>query len=271
VQKAHAELEFRRATIERQRRLLAQHIVSQDDFDASTNQHAQAVSQLALEEASVKEAEASLAEARVNLDYCDIISPVDGVVLSRSVDIGQTVAASFQTPTLFVIAGDLTKMQVDTNVSESDIGEVREGQDARFVVDAYPDRVFHGVVSQVRNDPLIVLNVVTYDVIVEVDNSDLALKPGLTATVTIVAGEKEDVLTVPLRALRFRPRDQEQDGSGSGDNDDGPSVHVLENGTLKRVAVEVGMRSDDSAEISSTALRSGERVALAYRRRDELH
>jgi HlyD family secretion protein len=122
VQKAHAELEFRRATIERQRRLLAQHIVSQDDFDASTNQHAQAVSQLALEEASVKEAEASLAEARVNLDYCDIISPVDGVVLSRSVDIGQTVAASFQTPTLFVIAGDLTKMQVDTNVSESDIG-----------------------------------------------------------------------------------------------------------------------------------------------------
>jgi HlyD family secretion protein len=271
VQKAHAELEFRRATIDRQRRLLAQHIVSQDDFDASTNQHAQAVSQLALEEASVQEAEAALAEARVNLDYCDIISPVDGVVLSRSVDIGQTVAASFQTPTLFVIAGDLTKMQVDTNVSESDIGEVREGQIARFVVDAYPDRVFHGVVSQVRNDPLIVLNVVTYDVIVEVDNSDLALKPGLTATVTIVAGEKEDVLTVPLRALRFRPRDQEQDGSGSGDNEDGPSVHVLENGTLKRVAVEVGMRSDDAAEISSTALRSGERVVLAYRRRDELH
>jgi HlyD family secretion protein len=116
-----------------------------------------------------------------------------------------------------------------------------------------------------------VLNVVTYDVIVEVDNSDLALKPGLTATVTIVAGEKEDVLTVPLRALRFRPRDQEQDGSGSGDNEDGPSVHVLENGTLKRVAVEVGMRSDDAAEISSTALRSGERVVLAYRRRDELH
>jgi HlyD family secretion protein len=271
VQKAHAELDFRRATIDRQRRLLAQHIVSQDDFDASTNQHAQAVSQLALEEASVQEAEAALAEARVNLDYCDIISPVDGVVLSRSVDIGQTVAASFQTPTLFVIAGDLTKMQVDTNVSESDIGEVREGQIARFVVDAYPDRVFHGVVSQVRNDPLIVLNVVTYDVIVEVDNSDLALKPGLTATVTIVAGEKEDVLTVPLRALRFRPRDQEQDGSGSGDNEDGPSVHVLENGTLKRVAVEVGMRSDDAAEISSTALRSGERVVLAYRRRDELH
>jgi HlyD family secretion protein len=271
VQKARAELDFRRANIERQRRLLAQHIVSQDDFDAATNQHAQATSQLALEEASVREAEAALAEARVNLDYCDIISPVDGVVLSRNVDIGQTVAASFQTPTLFVIAEDLTEMQVDTNVSESDIGEVREGQDARFVVDAYPDRVFRGVVSQVRNDPLIVLNVVTYDVIVEVDNSDLALKPGLTATVTIVAGEKDDVLTVPLRALRFRPRDHEQDGSGSSEYGDGPSVHVLDDGTLKRVPVEVGMRSEDSAEVSSPALRSGDRVVLAYRRRDELH
>jgi HlyD family secretion protein len=271
VQKARAELAFREANIERQRRLLAKHIVSQDDFDAATNQHAQAVSQIALEEASVEEAKAAVAEARVNLDYCDIVSPVDGVVLSRSIDSGQTVAASFQTPTLFVIAEDLTKMQVDTNVSESDIGEVREGQKARFVVDAYPDRVFYGTVSQVRNDPLIVQNVVTYDVIVEVDNSDLALKPGLTATVTIVAGVKEDTLTVPLRALRFRPRHEKGDASGPSNDGEGPSVYVLEEGELKRVAVEVGMRSDDSAEISSNDLRSGDRVVLAYRRHEELH
>lgn len=270
VQKARAELAFRQANIERQRRLLAKSIVSQDDFDAATNQHAQAVSQIALEEASVDEAKASLAEARVNLDYCDIVSPVDGVVLSRSIDIGQTVAATFQTPTLFVIAEDLTKMQVDTNVSESDIGEVREGQTARFVVDAYPDRIFHGTVSQVRNDPLILQNVVTYDVIVEVDNSDLALKPGLTATVTIVAGEKEDALTVPLRALRFRPRHDKPDGSSS-DNGEGPAVHVLDKDGLKRIAVKVGMRSDDSAEIFSQDLRSGDRVVLAYRRHEELH
>jgi HlyD family secretion protein len=270
VQKARAELEFRRANIERQRRLLAQRIVSQDDFDAATNQHAQAESQLVLEEASVKEAEAALAEARVNLDYCDIVSPVDGVVLSRTIDVGQTVAASFQTPTLFIIAEDLTKMQVDTNVSESDIGQVQSGQNARFVVDAYPDRVFHGAVSQVRNDPLIVQNVVTYDVIVEVDNSDLALKPGLTATVTIVAGAKEDVLSVPSRALRFRPRHDELGGSGPGSDGEGPSVYVLDDGELKRIGVEVGMRSEDSAEISSPALRSGDRVVVAYRRREEL-
>jgi HlyD family secretion protein len=270
VEKARAELAFREANIERQRRLLAKHIVSQDDFDAATNQYAQAVSQIALEEASVEEAKASLAEARVNLDYCDIVSPVDGVVLSRSIDTGQTVAASFQTPTLFVIAGDLTKMQVNTNVSESDIGVVREGQNARFVVDAYPDRIFHGTVSQVRNEPLILMNVVTYDVIVEVANSDLALKPGLTATVTIVAGEKEDALTVPLRALRFRPRHDKGDGSNPSDGGEGPSVYVLDEGKLKRVAVEVGMRSDDSAEISTDDLRSGDRVVVAYRRHEEL-
>lgn len=271
VQKAHAELEFREANIERQRRLLAKHIVSQDDFDAATNQYAQAVSQLALEEASVKEAEAALAEARVNLDYCDIVSPVDGVVLSRNIDVGQTVAASFQTPTLFVIAEDLTKMQVDTNVSESDIGEVREGQDARFVVDAYPNRVFHGIVSQVRNDPLIVQNVVTYDVIVAVDNPDLALKPGLTATVTIVAGEKEDVLTVPLRALRFRPRSKGGNETPPSPDGERPAVYVLRDGKPTRIGVEVGMRSEDSAEVSGVNLHSGDRIVLAYRRHEELH
>jgi HlyD family secretion protein len=193
------------------------------------------------------------------------------VVLSRSIDIGQTVAASFQTPTLFVIAGDLTKMQVNTNVSESDIGMVREGQNARFVVDAYPDRIFHGTVSQVRNEPLILTNVVTYDVIVEVANSDLALKPGLTATVTIVSGEKEDALTVPLRALRFRPRHDERSGSNPSDGGEGPSVYVLDEGKLKRVAVEVGMRSDDSADVSTDNLRDGDRVVVAYRRHEELH
>jgi HlyD family secretion protein len=162
-------------------------------------------------------------------------------------------------------------MQVDTNVSESDIGEVREGQSARFVVDAYPERVFCGAVSQVRNDPLIVLNVVTYDVIVEVDNSDLALKPGLTATVTIVTGEKEDVLTVPLRALRFRPRSNEREEAPPSNDGEGPSVYVLRDGEVKRIEVEVGMRSEDSAEVSSATLHSGDRIVLAYRRHDEQH
>ena len=166
------------------------------------------MAQLALDQAGVKQAQAALDEARINLAYTDITSPVDGVVVSRNVDVGQTVAASFQTPTLFLIAQDLTKMQVDANVSESDIGDVRDGQPASFTVDAYPGRQFHGTVMQVRNAPITVQNVVTYDVVIAVDNPDLALKPGMTATVAIITAARDDVLRVPLRALRSTPTAQ---------------------------------------------------------------
>src|SRR5207248_11114365 len=143
--------------------------IAHSDLDTAKSDYDQAVAQMELDQAALEQAEASLDEARVNLAYTDIRSPVDGVVVSRNVNVGQTVAATFQTPTLFLIAEDLTKMQVDTNVSESDIGMVKEGQSAAFMVDAYPERKFWGVVTQVRNAPQIVQNVVTYDVVVSVD------------------------------------------------------------------------------------------------------
>ena len=143
--------------------------------------------------------------AKVNLDYTNIISPVDGTVVSRNVTQGQTVAASFQTPTLFLIATDLTQMQVDTNVSESDIGNVAVGNDVLFTVEAYPDRNFTGTVAQVRQAPQSVQNVITYDAVVGVPNPELLLKPGMTAAVRIVTAQRNDVLRVPNQALRFSP------------------------------------------------------------------
>ena len=155
--------------------------VSKDAYDNAQSVYDQALAQITFDEATIQQRQAVLDAAQVNLDYTNIISPVDGTVVSRNVTMGQTVAASFQTPTLFLIATDLTKMQVDANVSESDIGGIKNGNKATFTVDAYPKRVFEGTVTQVRQSPQTVQNVVTYDVVVSVDNSDLALKPGLTA------------------------------------------------------------------------------------------
>ena len=165
----------------------------------------QAQAQIGVDEATIEQRQAQLAAAQVNLDYTNIVSPVDGTVVSRNVTMGQTVAASFQTPTLFLIATDLTKMQVDTNVSESDIGGIKDGNKAIFTVDAFPKRTFEGAVTQVRQSPQTVQNVVTYDVVVSVDNSDLALKPGMTAATRIVIDQRDDVLRVPSQALRYAP------------------------------------------------------------------
>jgi HlyD family secretion protein len=154
---------------------------------------------------AVEQAKASLYQAKVNLAYTDIVSPTNGVVISRSVDVGQTVAASLQAPTLFVIAEDLAKMQVDTSVAEADVGRIRDGMHVAFAVDAYPGETFEGVVRQVRNAPQTVQNVVTYDAVIDVDNSALKLRPGMTANVTFVYAQKDDALRVPNAALRFRP------------------------------------------------------------------
>jgi HlyD family secretion protein len=153
----------------------------------------------------VAQARAALSQARVNLAYTDIRSPTSGVVISRNVDVGQTVAASLQAPTIFVIAEDLAKMQVDTSVAEADVGRLKAGMAATFTVDAYPGETFRGKVRQIRNAPQTVQNVVTYDAVIDVDNPELKLKPGMTANVTFVYAEKDDVLKVPNSALRFRP------------------------------------------------------------------
>src|SRR5205807_3234614 len=180
-------------------------LIAQNDVDTAEAAYELASAQLALDQAAVALAQGSLDEAQVNLRYTDIVSPVDGVVVSVNVAVGQTVAASFKTPTLLLIAGDLAKMQVDSNVSESDVGRVREGQSTTFTVDAYPGQPFYGTVVQVRNAPITVQSVVTYDVVVAVDNPGLELKPGMTANVSITTAKRDGVLRVPLRALRFRP------------------------------------------------------------------
>ena len=271
--KARADLALKKIQLERSRSLRSQDFVSQSDVDVAASAYDQAQAELELSRASTRQSEAALEEARINLGYTDIVSPVDGIVVSRNVDVGQTVAATFQTPTLFEIAQDLTRMQVKGSVSESDIGSVREGQEAEFTVDAHPGRSFRGRVVQVRNAPVSIQNVVTYDVIVEVDNSDLALKPGMTATLTVLIDRRDDALRVPLRALRFRP---ESDGSappaapGDAARSAVPAVFVSDGrGGLRRVELRTGLHDDRYAEILGGELAAGDEVVVGYERASE--
>ena len=279
VEKDRADLELKRLTLDRNRELLKKNLISQNDVDTAKSNYDQAVAQLALDRASIKQSEASLQEARINLAYTDIRSPVDGVVVSRNVDVGQTVAASFQTPTLFLIAQDLTKMQVHTNVSESDIGSVSQRQPASFTVDAYPGKAFSGTVAQVRNAPITVQNVVTYDVVIAVDNANLELKPGMTANVNITTAQRDDVLKIPLRAVRFNPEHkpgaeptQTQDGSEAASRRARRGVStvwlVQPDGSLQKVDVKLGIRNDQYAELLSDHLSSGDQLVVAFRRSD---
>jgi HlyD family secretion protein len=200
--------------------------------------------------------------AEVNLNYTNIVSPVDGTVVSRNVDVGQTVAASFQTPTLFLIAKDLTKMQVDSNISESDIGYVKEGQKATFRVDAFPDRDFEGVVAQVRQAPITVQNVVTYDVVVAVENPELLLKPGMTANVNVVTASKANAIRVPIDALRFSPPGQPPADSAALDGAPGRQtrVWVLENRKVTPVTITTGLSDGTWVEVAEGDLQAGDRV-----------
>ena len=195
---ARANLELQQVEAARAAELFTNKLISQSERDTS-------VATLHEAEAMVKIKQASLSNAMVNLNYCKIISPVDGVVISRAVELGQTVASSFNTPTIFQIANDLTKMQIDSNVAEADVGGVVDGQSVEFTVDAYPTRTFHGVVTKVRNSPITVNNVVTYDTVISVTNADYKLKPGMTANVSVIVAQRADVLKIPNAALRFRP------------------------------------------------------------------
>ena len=205
VLKAKADLSQRKRELDRVQSLIKQQFVSQNDVDVAVTAHEGAVAQLAVAEAAVKQAQAALEAAELDLTYTVIKSPIDGIVISRQVEVGQRVNASMSIPVIFMIAQDLTKMQVDANVSEADIGGMTEGKDVTFTVDAYPGERFSGKIRQVRNAPVSVQNVVTYDVVVGVDNSDLRLKPGMTANVSIVVARKDQAIKVPNAALRFKP------------------------------------------------------------------
>src|SRR5512133_3066104 len=196
--------------------LAEQKLVAQADADTAASNADAARAQVAATEGSVSQARAALHQAEVNLAYTKIVSPTDGVVISRNVDVGQTVAASLQAPTIFVIAEDLARMQVDTNVAESDVGKLQSGMDATFTVDAYPGERFRGTVRQIRNAPQTVQNVVTYDAVIDVRNPDLKLRPGMTANVSFVWAQRQDVLRVPNAALRFRPTRELLAAMGAG-------------------------------------------------------
>jgi HlyD family secretion protein len=286
VAKAQADLAQRKRELDRTKSLLGQQFVSQNDVDVTLTAYQGAQAQLEVSEAQVKQAKAQLDAADLDLKYTVIRSPVNGIVIARNVEVGQTVTAGFQTPTLFLIALDLTKMQVDTNVSEADIGGVTEGKEATFSVDAYPGEPFRGLVKQVRNAPISVQNVVAYDVVIEVDNRDLRLKPGMTANVSIVVARKENILKAPNAALRFSPpksgrRDGEPSakptggvsavggpaGAPAADSSTKPVVHGHKrvwredpSGDPEAVSLRTGISDGTFTEIMTDDLREGDAV-----------
>jgi HlyD family secretion protein len=268
--KDQANFDYAQINYDRNSRLAQTNAISKDTLDIAKNALDQARAQIGVDQATIAQRQAQLAAAQVNLDYTKIVSPVDGTVVSRNVTVGQTVAASFQTPTLFLIATDLTKMQVDTNVSESDIGGIKDGNKAIFTVDAFPKRTFEGTVSQVRQSPQTVQNVVTYDVVVSIDNSDQVLRPGMTAANRIVIDQRSDVLRVPSQALRYVPvtagATRRTGTSGRTRPAEQGRVWVLRDGKPVRVAVTAGLDDDTYTEVVKGELNPGDQVIIAEQR-----
>jgi HlyD family secretion protein len=264
VEKADATFRDAERTFKRNRELFAKNLIPRSDLDTAETNFDGAKAQL-------EQAKAALKVSDTNLRYTSILSPVDGVVISRAVDIGQTVAASFQTPTLFTIAQDLTKMQIDTNVAESDIGMVKVGQEVDFTVDAYPDTMFKGKVWQKRQAPITVQNVVTYDVVIQVNNRELKLMPGMTANVSVIIMTKSDVLKIPNAALRFRFSERPA-GTASGavaGEKKGPVVWGLENGKPKRIPVAPGISDGAYTEVVSGDLKDGQPLIVESLRKNK--
>ena len=272
---AQAALELAKINAKRTQDLFATKTSSQADLD-------QAVANLHQAEANLKIKQGALDKAKADLEHCTITSPIDGVVISRSVDVGQTVAASLQAPVIFQIANDLTKMQIDSNVAEADVGVVQVGQDVDFTVDAFPTQTFHGKVVQVRNAPITVQNVVTYDTVIGVSNPDLKLKPGMTANVSIIAARKDNVFQIKNAALRYRPArgaqaslqsTTSQSGSrppgamrhGVGERERTSSertVYVLSGSQPKPVQIKTGISDGVVTEVVE-GLKEGDRVVTA--------
>jgi len=250
LNQAEVEFNYQQKNYERSKRLHDKGLISDTDFESSEYQYS--TSKLSLERQR-----SEISKARRNLEYATITSPIDGVVLSREVDEGQTVAAGLNTPTLFKLAADLTQMQVVASVDEADIGVVEEGQRVTFTVDAFPDDVFEGSVSQVRLNPQTTSNVTTYQIIVYAPNGDLKLKPGLTANITIYTIEHNDVLTVPMKALRFAPNE-------SPEANDGNTVWLLKEGVPTPVTVTVGINDGINTIVEGEGINQGDVVITEY-------
>jgi HlyD family secretion protein len=261
LEKSQVMLRDTKTTLERNKILYAKNFIAKSDLDTSETNYLSAIAQIKVSEAQIQQAQAALDSSAINLKYAKILSPVNGTVISRNIDIGQTVAASFQTPTLFTIAQDLTKMQIDTSVDESDIGKVKAGQKAAFMVDAYPESTFNGKVSVVRNAPINVSNVVTYNAVIIVDNTGLKLKPGMTANVSVETESKQSVLLVPNAALRFKPAISAATPDQKGTKGPkGPGVWILENNKPKNVKITTGISDGNYTEVISSELTEGQQI-----------
>jgi HlyD family secretion protein len=261
IANARAALELAQLTEKRMEELVAKQNSSQSELD-------QAKATLHQAEAQLKIKEGALQKAKVDLDHCTITSPIDGIVISRSVDVGQTVAASLSAPVIFTIANDLTKMQIDAAVAEADVGTVEVGQKVDFTVDAFPRRTFHGGVVQVRNAPSTVQNVVTYDTVIGVNNADLKLKPGMTANVSIIGAQRDNVLKISNAALRFRPPDATPPPLGArglgkpGEHQTVRTVYVLHGSSPSPVQIKTGISDGIFTEVLD-GLKEGDRVVTA--------
>lgn len=273
VDRARVEVSEAGRRLKRARELAASRLIAASELEAAEAAERQAAAALKAAEAQTVQARASLHQSRVNLGHTTIRAPIDGVVISRSVDVGQTVAASMQAPTLFVLARDLAQMQVNARVDEADIGRIRDGQAVEFRVDAYPGETFAGKVRQVRLEPIVEQNVVSYVTVIDVPNERLRLKPGMTATVTIEIARADDVMRVPGAALRFEPADdlllqlgQERPAGVSPDR--GPlrasrAVWVFDTGRLRRVPVRTGISDGVMTAVLEGNLQPGARVVTS--------
>jgi HlyD family secretion protein len=253
VERLRVALEDARTKLSRAEALAQRQLLPQSELDTAAVDVRLADAQVRSAQAQVTQAGAALKQSEVNLENTVITAPIDGIVLSRNVDVGQTVAASMQAPTLFVLAADLTKMQVLASLDESDIGRIADGQAVTFTVDAYVGRTFEGVVSQIRLQPQTVQNVVSYSVVIDAPNRDLTLKPGMTANVTIEVARRDDALRVPAAALRFTP---------AGQSGKGPQVWRSDNGALSPVPVKTGLSDGQFTEVVEGNLSVGDSLAI---------
>lgn len=252
---------------ERSATLFEKHLIAEAERDTARTTAQAAQAAVTAAEAAIGQARAALNQANVNMAYTEIVSPVGGVVISRAVEPGQTVAASLQAPTLFSIAEDLRKMQVEASVAESDVGRIKEGMQASFVVDAFPQRRFIGTVRQVRNAPITQQGVVTYTTVVDIANEDLALRPGMTANVTFVHAERDDVLRVPNAAFRFRPSNEGAKPEAAGSRratrgeDNKRALYIERAGQPIRIEVAAGISDGSFTEVSGD-IKEGDAVII---------
>ena len=253
--KLNAEMVMAQKTYNRYKNLYQKNFIAKSELDQAESDYLAKKASIGAQRASISQARATYNTAMTNLGYTKIIAPVDGTIISRDIDVGQPVAASFQAPELFTIAQDLKKMQIEVNVSEADIGKVKEGQDVEYTLDGYPDSVFYGKVTQVRLDSIVTSNVVTYTVIVSVNNDDLKLKPGMTANVSIVTSRNEDVMCAPSIALKYTPE-------VNGPKYKNQGIWILEKGKPLRIDIKLGASDDSNVEIISNKLKLGDDVII---------